>query len=141
MQDWMWWFLAALGLAGVEILTVDLFFIMAAGGAAAAGVGALTGISLVWQFVVFGVVSLVLIGVVRPIAIRHVRVPPAATNVDALVGADAFVVEPVDHRDGRVKVGGEIWSARFEGADDLRFDPGAKLRVVRVEGATVVVAP
>src|SRR5215218_6383342 len=112
MQAWMWWFLAALGLAGVEILTVDLFFLMAAAGAVAAGVGALAGVSVVWQFVIFGAVSILLIGVVRPVALRHVRVPAAKTGTDLLIGAEGIVVEPVDGRDGRVKVGGEVWSAR-----------------------------
>src|SRR5690349_20969793 len=102
MQDWMWWILAALGLLGVEILTVDLFFLMAAAGAVAAGAGALGGVDLVWQFVIFGVTSIVLIGVVRPIALRHVRVPAAKTNTDLLIGAEGIVVESVDGQDGRV---------------------------------------
>ena len=139
MQAWMWWFLAALGLAGVEILTVDLFFLMAAAGAVAAGVGAIAGISVVWQFVVFGVVSILLIGVVRPIALRHVRVPAAKTNVDLLVGAEAIVLEQVDGRDGRVKVGGEIWSARASD-DTVILEPGTKVTVDSVAGATVLVS-
>ena len=139
MQDWMWWFLAALGLAGVEILTVDLFFLMAAAGAVAAGAGALAGISLVWQFVVFGVTSIVLIGVVRPIALRHVRVPAAKTGTDLLLGAEALVLEPVDGNDGRVKVGGEVWSAR-SADDSVIHETGSKVTVVSVSGATVLVS-
>jgi len=139
MPSWLWWFIAALGLAGVEILTVDLFFLMAAAGAVAAGVGALFGVSVVWQFVIFGVVSLVLIGVVRPIALRHVRVPAAKTNVDLLVGAEAIVVEQVDGLDGRVKFGGEIWSARSSD-DSVILEPGTKVTVDSVAGATVLVS-
>jgi membrane protein implicated in regulation of membrane protease activity len=139
MHAWMWWFLAAAGLLGVEMLTVDLFFLMAAGGAAAAGVGALTGISVVAQFLVFGVVSIVLIAVVRPIAIKHFRQPVTNTNTDALIGVDAYVVEQVDDRDGRVKVGGEIWSARSS-SPSVVYAPGAKVRVDRIDGATVLVS-
>lgn len=139
MQAWMWWFLAALGLAGVEILTVDLFFLMAAAGAVAAGTGALLGVSVIWQFVIFGVVSILLIGVVRPIALRHVRVPAAKTGTDLLVGAEALVLEQVDGRDGRVKVGGEIWSARASD-DSVVLEPGTKVTVDSVAGATVLVS-
>ena len=135
----MWWFLAALALAGVEILTVDLFFLMAAAGAAAAGIGALTGISVVWQFVVFGVTSILLIGVVRPIALRHIRVPAAKTGTDLLIGAEGIVIEPVDSRDGRVKVGGEVWSARATD-ESVILERGTKVTVERVAGATVIVS-
>ena len=139
MHGWIWWFVAALVMAGVEVVTVDLFFIMAAGGAAAAGLAALLGADLLLQCVVFAVVSILLLGVVRPLAIKRFRPPATPTNVDALLGAEAYVLEQVDGRDGRVKVGGEVWSARSSD-ESVVHEPGAKVRVVKVAGATVLVS-
>jgi membrane protein implicated in regulation of membrane protease activity len=138
MQAWTWWLLAALALGGIEIVTVDLFFIMAAAGALAAAAAAFAGATVPVQFAVFAVVSLVLIAVVRPLALRHLRQPPTSTNVDALLGAEAFVLEQVDARDGRVKLRGEVWSARASDATAVHA-AGTKVHVVEVRGATVLV--
>ena len=139
MHAWMWWGIAALVLAAIEIFTVDLVFIMAAAGALAAGLVALAGFGVVAQFVVFIGVALVMIALVRPVALRHLRVPPEVTNVDALVGAEAVVLEQVDGRDGRVKVGGEVWSARSSDSAVVH-EPGTTVHVDKIAGATVLVS-
>ena len=138
MHDWIWWLIAALALAAVEIATVDLIFVMAAVGALVACVLALGGASVVVQVGAFVVVSVVLLGFIRPIALRHLKQPPISTNTDLLLGKEAFVVEQVDGRDGRVKLGGEVWSARS--TDDAVHPVGSTVHVVSIAGATVLVS-
>jgi membrane protein implicated in regulation of membrane protease activity len=40
---------------------------------------------------------------------------------------------------GRVRLGGEVWSARTYGDDDAVFEPGSRVDVLKIEGATALV--
>ncbi len=112
---------------------------MLAVGAVAGAVTAGLGGGTVMQFVVFAAVSVALIAVVRPIANRHRNQrPQLASGIDALKGRSATVLERVDASGGRVKLGGEVWSARALDADQV-YEPGQKVDVVEIEGATAVV--
>lgn len=138
---WILWLCAALILALVEVLVVDLVFLMLAGGALAATVAAAAGAPLPVQVIVFAVVAALLLIAIRPWALRRFRTqtPEVATNTAALVGQPAVVTEAVSERDGRVKLDGEVWSARLSGAGVL--EAGTEVRVLRIEGAAAIVAP
>ena len=85
------------------------------------------------------VVSVALIAVVRPIATRHsAQRPQLATGVDALKGKQAVVLERVDGSGGRIKLGGEIWSARSLDTSSA-YEVGQEVDVVEIEGATAIV--
>ncbi len=139
MDPWVWWLIATGLLLVGEMLTTTLVLAMISGGTAASTVAALAGAGVPLQFGVFAVVALGLLFVVRPIARKHRKQPPAIrTGVDALVGADAEVVEMVTARDGRVKIGGETWSARTVDSD-RSIEAGEMVRVIRIDGATALV--
>jgi membrane protein implicated in regulation of membrane protease activity len=97
------------------------------------------GANAVGSAAVFALVSVALIAFVRPIAKRHMYQPPQQrSGTAALIGTQAVVVEAVDGSDGRIKLAGEIWSARsFD--EDARFEPGQKVSVFEIDGATAVV--
>lgn len=139
MEAWMFWLALMLVLLVVEVLVVDLVFIMFAGGAFAAGVAGLLGAPIVVQVIVFGVVSTLLLVAIRPWALRRFRKPEAATatNVNALTGKPAVVLAPTSEDGGRVKLAGEVWSARYDGEGVL--PEGTDVTVVRIDGATAVV--
>jgi membrane protein implicated in regulation of membrane protease activity len=90
--------------------------------------------------VVFAVVSAAMVGVVRPLAKRHMVTPTELrSGTAALVGAEAQVLQTVDGHDGRVKLKGEIWSARaFDGHSV--YEPGTTVQVLQIDGATALVA-
>lgn len=136
---WAGWLGLAVVLGIVETTTLDLVFIMLAGGALAGAAAAAFGAPLLLQAVVALVATAALLGVVRPVAKRHLRTPlEARTGVAALVGRDALVLEKVDAHSGQVKLAGEIWSARA--FDDREvIEPGARVHVVEIDGATAVV--
>ena len=140
-MEWYWWFVIAIVLAVVEITTLDLVFIMLAAGAAAGGLTAVVTDSLVAQALVAAAVSVLMLAVVRPVAFRHMRQPiETRTGTAALIGAGGVVVDRVDLDGGRVKIGGEIWSARsFEPSHVL--EPGTRVEVIRIDGAHAVVYP
>jgi membrane protein implicated in regulation of membrane protease activity len=139
IDAWVWWLIAAVGLGIPLVLTAMPEFGMLSAGAVAGAVTAALDFGVVAQVVVFAAVSVALIAVVRPIALRHSsQRPQLATGVDALRGRQAVVLERVDSGGGRIKLAGEIWSARA--LDTSRaFEPGEQVDVVEIDGATAVV--
>ena len=135
----MWWLIAAVGLGIPLVLTaMPEFGMFAVGAVAGAAVAALGG-GAVAQVVVFAVVSTALVLVVRPIARRsQTQRPELRTGVDALTGRQATVLERVDGSGGRIKLAGEVWSARALDAS-MTYEPGTQVDVVEIDGATAVV--
>ena len=134
------WLTAAALLLVVEMLTVDLLFASLALAAVAASVAAGLGLGGVSQGIIFGVFAAVSLFLLRPIALRHLRKRPAnfATNIEALVGADAFTTSEVTERSGQIKLNGEIWTARTQSGV---INKDEKVFVWAIEGATAVVKP
>jgi membrane protein implicated in regulation of membrane protease activity len=140
MEDWVWWVIAAGGLAVGEIFTMSFFLGPIAIAAVLAAIVSLAGGGLAASWIVFILASLGTLLVLRPIARRHLRTPPRIrTGTAALVGGPATVVERVDVHGGCVKIGGEIWSARAYDEDES-FEPGARVEVMKIDGATALVA-
>ena len=140
MPGWLAWSIAAVLLAIGEILTPGMFFLgpvalAAVGGAVAAALGAAAWL----QLVVFIAGAAASIGFLRPIARAHLRMPAAIrTGTAALEGAKAVVLQRVDEQGGRVRIGGEEWSARAYMPDQV-IEPGTRVEVVKIEGATALV--
>jgi membrane protein implicated in regulation of membrane protease activity len=140
-MTWPWWIVAGLVLVIAELFTGDLIFLMVAIGSVAAALASALGAPILVQAALGGIVALALLVFVRPLALRFLRpLHETVTNTAALVGSEGLVVERVHAQDGRVKLGGEIWSARTsDPSADLA--PGTSVNVIRIEGATAVVAP
>ncbi len=134
------WLIAAVLLGIGELVTPGLFFLgpvalAAVGAAITAGIGG----GIILQLIVFIAVSLASLAFLRPIARRHIHMPALTrTGTAALVGTKALVLQRVDVNGGLVRIGGEEWSARafFEGQT---LEPGARVEVAKIEGATALV--
>jgi membrane protein implicated in regulation of membrane protease activity len=140
------WIGLALVLAAVEVATLDFFFLMLAGSALAGAVLAGVGAPFPAQVVLAVVAGFLSVGVLRPVLTRRLGAGTGGqTGTAALVGRTALVVEPVSPRGGRIKLAGEIWSARTAEPDtshpepDETFPPGQTVRVIDIDGATAVV--
>ena len=107
--------------------------------AAENAITSLFGAPLWLQVVVFAVASFAAVGVLRPIARRHLSMPHAIrTGSAALVGAQAVVLKRVDANGGLVRIGGEDWSARAYMPDQV-LEPGVQVEVAEISGATALV--
>ncbi|MEV7776505.1 NfeD family protein [Kitasatospora sp. NPDC086791] len=139
MDSWIWWLLAAAALGIPLVLTaMPEFAMFAVGALAAAGVAGLGG-GVVLETVTFLVVSVALVVFVRPIAYRQLQKGPhIKMGIEALHGATAVVAETVDGEGGRIKLNGEIWSARALHPDQV-YQPGQQVDVVEIQGATALV--
>ncbi|MEI7914108.1 MAG: NfeD family protein [Mycobacteriaceae bacterium] len=133
------WLVCAVALAGAEALTGDLSLLMLSGGALAAAGSSALGLPLWADGAAFLVVSVLLLVLVRPALRRrlnHDRGLPEPAR--ALEGKSAVVLEPVSADGGQVKLDGEVWTARpFNAAD--AYEPGDRVTVMRIDGATAVV--
>jgi membrane protein implicated in regulation of membrane protease activity len=140
MDEWVWWMIAGGVLAVGEIATLGFFLGPIAIAAVTAAIVALAGGGLAVQWIVFIAVSLASLLVLRPVAKRHLRTPgQLRTGTAALIGRPAVVLERVDRDGGQVKLAGEVWSARSYD-DDEAFEPGARVEVLKIDGATALVA-
>lgn len=140
MPGWVIWAIIAVALAIGEIFTPGLFFLgPVAVAAVVAAIVAAVGAGAAIQVIVFIAGALASLAVLRPIARSHLHVPTMLrTGTAALVGAKATVVQRVDANGGRVRIGGDEWSAR-PFMDGQAFEPGTQVEVAEIKGATALV--
>lgn len=142
---WIAWLILIFVCVIIELLTLEFTFLMLACGSVA-GLGAnLLGWEWWVQILVAAAVSVLLLLTIRPVLLRYMRrgEDPTPSNVAALNGMSGRVVSPIADTTGLVKLAnGETWTARLASESDQRvIDTGASVRVVLVDGATVVIVP
>ena len=141
MESWIVWLIVAAVLGVAELLTTTLAFGLIAVAAAAAAVVGAFHLSFALQLVAFAVTAGAGLGFVRPIAIKHIKQPPALrTGVAALVGRSGIVLEEVTEHSGRVRIDGEEWSSRPYD-ESLVIPVGTKVDIMQIKGATALVYP
>jgi membrane protein implicated in regulation of membrane protease activity len=140
VPGWVIWAIVALALTVGEIFTPGLFFLgPVALAALAALIFAALGAGAVVQVIVFIAGAVASLGLIRPIAKAHLRMPAALrTGAEALTGAKAVVLRRVDADGGLVRIGGEEWTARAYMEGQV-YEPGDRVEVVKIEGATALV--
>jgi membrane protein implicated in regulation of membrane protease activity len=142
MDPWVIWLIAAVIFAIGEMATTSFFLGPFAGGAAVATLLAAAGAGAVIEWAAFLVVSILLLAALRPVAREHQRTKATIkTGTAALVGQTATVVERIANAEGVgcVRLDGEIWTARAYD-DDETFEPGARVQVLEIRGATALVS-
>ena len=141
MDSWVIWLIAALALGIIEVVSGGTLVVgMVAIGSLAGAVTAAATDSTVLPWVVFAGTSAAMLIFVRPVAHKHLRTPIGMrSGTAALVGSTAQVIQQVTASDGRIKLSGEIWSARsFDG--ETTFTEGESVQVLEIDGATALVA-
>lgn len=142
-MTWYYWVIIGLVLIIAEMFTAGFVLAVCGLAAIAAGVLAVMGFGTTVQLLGFAIITLILFVAVRPIMLRHFAGEggKVKTNVDALIDREGIVVERIDTlgHTGRVKVGGEDW--RAISGDDAVIELGAKVKVLKVDGAKLIVSP
>ena len=134
------WLIAMVALLIVEGVVPGLVSIWFAAGALAALLAALWGLPLWAQFLVFMVVSLVLLFLTRPLAKKYVNSRITPTNADRIVGTDCVVTEEIDNLrgTGAVMADGKVWTARMD-TPDGSAPKGSVVKALRIEGVRLIV--
>lgn len=124
----------------IEAATVGLTTIWFAGGALVAAVAAWIGAGEAVQWILFLVVSLILLIFTRPVAVRYMNRGVEKTNVERLIGQKAVVIQKVDNlaQTGQVRVGDVEWMARTE-SDDMQIPEKAIALIKEVQGVKLIV--
>lgn len=138
-MDGIFWLFIVIVMAIIEIITLGLTTIWFAGGALVAFIASLLGANLVVQVVLFIVVSLVLLAVTRPLAVKFFNKGRESTNAESLIGSRAVVKQEIDNLNARgmVSVNGQEWTARaFE---DKIIPQGATVEIIEISGVKLLV--
>ncbi|MGP1432863.1 MAG: NfeD family protein [Catonella sp.] len=140
-MDFQFWLMAFIILVVMEFLTMGLTTVWFAIGALAAFFASLFGATLWIQIILFLIISLVVLVVYRPLAVKYVNSRRTKTNIDDLIGKEAKVVERIDNVNqiGRVVLNGMDWSARTTIGGTIEVDTIVK--VVDVQGVKLIVEP
>ncbi|MEU6709533.1 NfeD family protein [Streptomyces wuyuanensis] len=141
MDLWAVWLIIAAVLIAAETVTLTVALGMLGGAALVTSAVAAAGVPLPFQLLVFTAVAVVSVVFVRP-RVRRALKPRGQERfgVDALVGRTAHVVAEVTGTGGRVRIGGEEWTARAYD-ETLVIPPGTAVDVMEISGATAVVYP
>ena len=142
MDPWVLWLIAAVVLAIGEIATMGFFLAPFAAGALVAALVSAAGTGTAITLIVFLLVSIAALAALRPIARSHRKMPALSrTGTAALIGRHATVVERIANNEGVgcVKIDGDVWTARSF-LDDETYEPGTRVQVVEIRGATALVS-
>jgi membrane protein implicated in regulation of membrane protease activity len=141
MVAWIVWLIVAAVLGVAELATTTFALGLIAVAACVAAAVAAADLGLAFQLLAFILASAAGLGLVLPVARRHIKQPPLLrTGPAALVGRSAQVLEEVNGYNGRVRIGGEVWSARSYD-ETLVIPVGHLVDVMQIEGATALVYP
>jgi membrane protein implicated in regulation of membrane protease activity len=141
MDAWVLWLIAACVFGAGEMHTGGFYLAPFAIGAGLAAAVGLLGVGAGLSAIVFGVASVMVFAALRPVAHRHRQLPPSIrTGAAALVGRPATVLERIANAEGVgcVKIDGEVWTARSFDEHEV-FEPGERVEVVEIRGATALV--
>ena len=133
------WLIAAAALGVAEMLTTTLALGLMAISALAAAATEAAGGNVLLQLGVFVAASVAGIVLIRPVAMRRLRRRTnLRTGTAALVGQTGYVLADVTPHAGRIKIGGEEWSARPY--DETSVIPaGSTVDILQIKGATALV--
>lgn len=134
------WLAVLVVCVGIEIATMGLTTIWFAGGALVSAILAALNAPPWLQIVAFFVVSLILLYLTRPVAVKYFNKDRVKTNVESLIGRQAIVISEIDNLQGigQVTVGGQEWSARSV-KDDVQLPVGSVVVVRSVSGVKLIV--
>ena len=137
---WQFWAIMAFLFLILELTSGDFFILCFAIGAAITTLLSLTGMSFLWQLLIFAIVSVLCLFFVRPVMLRyfHRSDPDRKSNADALIGQEGRVSETiVADGYGRVAIDGDDWKA--VSADGGEIKEGTKVRVVSLDSIIITV--
>jgi membrane protein implicated in regulation of membrane protease activity len=144
IRDHLWetWLALSIALGVAEMFSLDLILAMLAAGAAVGMITAIIGLPLELTILAAMAASVAMIAFVRPSFLKRLHSgPELALGHGKLVGTRGLVTEEITGlAAGRIKAGGEIWSA-LPYDETLRIAPGETVEILQIKGATAYVHP
>ena len=138
---WSIWLIAAAVFLIGEMATEGFLLLWFSIGALVAMIVSFFTASIVVQFVIFLIVSFILLCATRPLAKRFLESKSKVeSNVFSLIDQTALVIETIDSKQstGKVKVNGEVWKAISE-ERDINIPEGEEVLVKKIDGVKLIV--
>lgn len=135
----IFWLILVAVMLVIEIFTLGLTTIWFSLGAVAAAIAAGADAPLWIQILLFSVVSVVIMILVRPFAMKVMDKNRTKTNIEDVIGEQAEVIEDIDNQreKGRVRFRGVEWMARsFDGNE---IAAGEMVTIQAVSGVKLLV--
>ena len=135
----IFWIVMIVLLVIIEAATAQLVTIWFAVGSAAALVANLLNAPDYLQWIIFIIVSVIVIFCTRPFVKKITKQRSEPTNADRCIGQKAIVTEEIDNitAKGYVKIDGSVWTARSDDGSIIKKDE--LVTVVRIEGVKLIV--
>ena len=134
----IYWLAIFIVLLIIEIATMGLTTIWFAGGALVAFLVAVLGLGLGVQIIIFAIVSLALLAVTRPLAMKYFNQERQKTGAELLIGQKALVEIDTLSSKGRVEVRGQEWAAKTD-APEGKIPKNAIVVVEGIQGVKLIV--
>ena len=133
------WLIVLVVMLVIEMATLSLTTIWFAGGALVAIISSMCGAKVSLQIFIFLAVSLLILFLIRPSAVKYFNGKRTKTNASSLIGLEAKVLETVnnDSMTGKAVVNGQEWTARAV-KDDMTIEKGEKATIVDIKGVKLI---
>ena len=140
--DTLLWIVMMTAAGVIELMTASLVSVWFVVGGFAALLLSLTPASVFAQWLVFALVSLIVLVLFRGRIAAKLRKKHVATNADSVIGKTVPLQETVDNEKGTglLLLGDQEWTARAEHDADV-IPKGELVRVLRIEGVKLIVKP
>ena len=134
------WLILLILLLLVEIITVGLTSIWAAGGALVALILNILKFPFLVQVVAFFAVTFLLLFFTRPFAVKCINSRREKTNYEGIIGKTIRIAERVDNmsQTGMAVVNGQEWTVRSEKDEEI-LEAGTIAKVVDISGVKLIV--
>jgi membrane protein implicated in regulation of membrane protease activity len=142
--EWIVWAALIIVFVAIAMLTAEIEFMLLALGALGGLIAELFGAPWWLSTVIAAVVAILGTFLLRPRLLHLLERSgdPTKSNIDAIVGTTGRVLLQVTPTGGPVKLAnGETWSARVPEGDAENIQPGTEVRVLSVDGASVIIEP
>lgn len=144
IRDHLWetWLALSIALGVAEMFSLDLILAMLAAGAVIGMVTALLGLPIFIQVLAALGASVAMLAFVRPAFVKRLHGgPELSLGHGKLVGTRGLVTQEITGLSaGRIKAGGEIWSA-LPYDEHLVIGEGQTVEILQIKGATAYVHP
>ena len=146
IEVYHYWLIGAIIFAALEIFIPGFVIIWFSVGCLAGALAAKLDAGTNWSLFIFAVTSVSLATLSHFIFKKFIfprQAEAIKTNVDAMIGREAIVLQPLEneHKTGLVKIGGESWSALADKNEYYPLELDAIVEIVRIEGVKVFVKP
>ena len=141
-MNYIGWLIVFVVFAALELISLGLVFLIGGSliyGALAACVTSLFTGNWIIQAIVFIVVTVIVLLVLRPIAVKYINNKAERTNVESMEGKTGKVISEIDNINakGMVLIDGMEWTARSVNEDII--PENTLVEVVTIEGVKAIV--